>query len=164
MIRRLRVASVFLVLMAVLVLPAQAGLRFCSADPIFEVGRKGAREKVDVLVQIAAPPGLLAQITQGDPVKVFLKSPKGTDPKVVWVGGEFTEEAYASEHRKKDQNSVEIVVKVPERLTNHPEYRLRVTVHRGKDPVAQKETDRDTAKLSFDWFRSSKGSGRKGDR
>lgn len=160
MIRRLRVASVFLVLMAVLVLPVQAGLRFCSADPIFVVGD----EEVDVTVEIAFPPGLLAQITQRDPVKVYLKSPKGTDPWVKAIFGEFTEEAFASEHRKKNENSVDIVVKVPKRLTNHPEYRLRVTVHRGNYLVAQKETDRDTAKLSFDWFRSSKGSGRKGDR
>ena len=116
MTRRLRVASVLLVLMAVLVLPAQAGLRFCAADPIFRVGG----ELVDVLVEIRAPAGLVAQITQREPVKVFLTSPKGTDPQVVWVGGVFTEEAYASEHKKKNENSVDIVVKVPKRLANHP--------------------------------------------
>ena len=147
MIRRLYVASVFLVVMAVLALPVGAGIRFCAADPIFVVGG----ELVDVLVEIAAPPELLARITEIDPVKVLLLSPEGTDPWVKEIYGDFTEVAYCREHDRGD--FVAVAVKVPERVARHPQYLLRVTVRREgySDPVAQIETDGAVARLRFDW-------------
>ena len=145
MIRRFYVASVFLVLMAVLALPAQAGLSYCSADPIFRVGE----ELVDVLVEIRAPPELLAQVTQRQPVKVRLMSPKGTDPEVVEINGAFTEKAYCREHNRGD--FVIVVIEVPKRIAQNREYRLRVRITRNGHTVARTMTRKATATLRFDW-------------
>jgi hypothetical protein len=105
--RKLAAVLSVLILFAFLVVPAQAGVRFCSSDPIFDVGGKVVSVVIDL-----APDTLSGLIAPGNPVQVLLLAPAGTQPRLVSIAGEFPEAAVARERRDRAPHML-ISVAVP---------------------------------------------------
>lgn len=140
--RRTLLATIWaLVAMVIFPLAGVARVAFCSADPIYLVDG----HEVAVLVELS-PPDIAERISSSDPVKVVLEHPKGTSAEVVWVGGDFPEQAEIKEGKKDNKASVK--VSVPD-VSGFE--RLRVTVFKDGEQVAQKETPKRQLKLSFKW-------------
>jgi hypothetical protein len=130
MYRKLAVVVSVLVLLALVAMPAQAGVRFCSSDPVFDV----AGRKVSVNIDLA-PSALSSAITPRNPVRVVLLAPAGTNPRVVSAAGEFPEAAEARE--RPDQHPQMLIgVAVPNVVGFEA---LRVSVYVDDQLVRQKE-------------------------
>lgn len=138
--RALSMVLSLIVLFAVLAVPASARWEFCSTDPIFDVGGK----QVSVLVELA-PYELKDEITEENPVYTVLAAPRGTNPRVIEVSGDFPEKAIA---REWNRPLVGVVVRVPP-LDDFQ--RLRVTVSVDGRVVRQVDSSARVAVVAFPW-------------
>ncbi len=137
----LSVALVLMVVLGVFAFPVNAGLRFCSNDPIFDVDG----HEVSVLIELA-PYEVKDAISPEKPVVTVLYAPKGTDPKVVSVFGDFPEYAEAREWGRDDKLGIRIKVPKVEGYEM-----MRVTVFIDGEEVAQKMTEKRNMFLVLDW-------------
>jgi len=136
--RKLTVVLSVLVLLALFAVPVQAGVRFCSSDPIFNVDGK----TVSVIIDLA-PHTLSHVITPHDPVHVVLLAPAGTHPRVVSTEGEFPEVAEAFERRdQRSQMLIGVAVPAVEGFEA-----LRVSVYVDGELVRQKQVNERYAAL-----------------
>ena len=104
--RLLTLVLLVTVLLGAFAFPSNAALRYCSQDPIFNVGG----HEVSVLIELA-PYDVGAKIKPWNPVVTVLWAPRGTNPYVqAIVGNGFPERAYAREWGRQD---VGVFVRVP---------------------------------------------------
>jgi len=138
--RALSVTLVLVVLLSALAFPVSARLEFCSTDPIYNVDGR----EVSVVIDLA-PYELKDQITWDNPVVTVLSAPRGTNPYVVSVTGDFPEVALAREWKPR---VVGIAVRVP-RLEDFQ--MMRVTVYVDGQMVRQVQTGHRFAFVAVPW-------------
>ena len=129
------------VLLGAFAFPANAALRYCATDPVFNVGG----HEVSVLIELA-PYEVGAQIKPWNPVVTVLFAPRGTNPYLEeLVGNEFPELAYAYEWWRQD---VGVFVRVPHVRGFQ---QMRVTVFVDGVQVKQVETRSRHLFLTVPW-------------
>ncbi|NPA91050.1 MAG: hypothetical protein GXO55_06340 [Chloroflexi bacterium] len=129
------------VLLGAFAFPVNASVRYCSTDPIFNVGG----HEVSVVVELA-PYEVKDEIMPWNPVVTLLLAPRGTNPYVEDVVGEFPEWAFAWEWHRAHKAGV--FVHVP----YVPSYeQMRVTVFVDGVQVKQVETTSNYLFFTFPW-------------
>ncbi len=139
--RTLTLIFLVAVLLGAFVFPVSAGVRFCSTDPVFNVGG----HEVNVVVQLA-PYEVKDEIMPWNPVVTALLAPLGTNPYVEGIFGDFPEWAFAWEWF--NMHKVGVFVRVP----YVPGYQqMRVTVFVDGVQVKQVDTTSHMLFFTFPW-------------